>query len=381
MQPAFWRRGCRTAGWIRHLFGWAILPTSTQPPSLDWWIASLAATRASPTVLPAAVRGPTTIDFSSTKCSASCASYGHIVSSAKTYLGTPTGNSPHWSRHWSGWATSLRLEFSQREKSAPATSANASLLWPTATCPAPHDSEQSVGRYRPARAGYGMDLTQAAHELPKNWSTPRANEMGDYTQDKGDPTRRRLSLTGEAKEWQTPATDSFRCRGGDRKDEMGLDQQARLWPTPQAHDHHPGVSERVGRYGTEHGGRDLTDEATSWMTPSAGDGRRGGMDPTRADRGAGSAMRPEQAAQWPTPAARDYRSPNSAESRERRNKDKARGQQLMNFIADEMRAPHSQFSPLAPPIQDGQKSLTTRHILNPQFVEWLLGWPRNYTRL
>jgi len=35
--------------------------------------------------------------------------------------------------------------------------------------------------------------------------------------------------------WQTPGTDSFRSRGGDRKDEMGLDQQARAgWPTPQA---------------------------------------------------------------------------------------------------------------------------------------------------
>jgi len=34
-------------------------------------------------------------------------------------------------------------------------------------------------------------------------------------------------------QWQTPATDSFRSRGGDRKDEMGLDQQARLmFPSP-----------------------------------------------------------------------------------------------------------------------------------------------------
>lgn len=33
--------------------------------------------------------------------------------------------------------------------------------------------------------------------------------------------------------WQAPATDSFRSRGGDRKDEMGLDQQARnLWAAP-----------------------------------------------------------------------------------------------------------------------------------------------------
>lgn len=37
--------------------------------------------------------------------------------------------------------------------------------------------------------------------------------------------------------WQTPATDSFRSRGGDRKDEMGLDQQARFFPTPAARDY------------------------------------------------------------------------------------------------------------------------------------------------
>lgn len=32
--------------------------------------------------------------------------------------------------------------------------------------------------------------------------------------------------------WQTPATDSFRSRGGDRKNEQGLDQQSRFWATP-----------------------------------------------------------------------------------------------------------------------------------------------------
>jgi hypothetical protein len=40
----------------------------------------------------------------------------------------------------------------------------------------------------------------------------------------------------ERRMWQTPATDSFRSRGGDRKDEMGLDQQARFFPTPAARD-------------------------------------------------------------------------------------------------------------------------------------------------
>lgn len=46
------------------------------------------------------------------------------------------------------------------------------------------------------------------------------------------------SLTGATKEWQTPAVDSFRSLGGDRRDEMGLDQQARLqWTTPKSRDY------------------------------------------------------------------------------------------------------------------------------------------------
>lgn len=37
--------------------------------------------------------------------------------------------------------------------------------------------------------------------------------------------------------WQTPGTDSFRSRGGQRKDEMGLDQQARNCGTPRTSDY------------------------------------------------------------------------------------------------------------------------------------------------
>ena len=52
--------------------------------------------------------------------------------------------------------------------------------------------------------------------------------------------------------WQTPGTDSFRSRGGDRKEEMGLDQQARHFPTPAARDYRTPnkrtYQERGGRF-------------------------------------------------------------------------------------------------------------------------------------
>lgn len=46
-------------------------------------------------------------------------------------------------------------------------------------------------------------------------------------------------LVVSARVWQTPATDSFRSRGGDRKDEMGLDQQARSHQVPAIPDGPP----------------------------------------------------------------------------------------------------------------------------------------------
>src|SRR5581483_103881 len=60
-----------------------------------------------------------------------------------------------------------------------------------------------------------------------------------------------IDREGAGELWQPPATDSFRSRGGDRKDEMGLDQQARLtqFPTPAARDY---KSESGGAATVEH---------------------------------------------------------------------------------------------------------------------------------
>lgn len=74
---------------------------------------------------------------------------------------------------------------------------------------------------------------------------------------------------------------------------------------------------------------------------------------------------------WPTPTARDHKTPNSEESQVKRNQGCARGQQLMNFVA------HSfHLDPERP--RRGDKSLRrTAHLprLNPKFVCWLMGYP------
>lgn len=75
------------------------------------------------------------------------------------------------------------------------------------------------------------------------------------------------SLTVLVQQWQTPATDSFRSRGGERKDEQGLDQQARNWPTPMTRDHRSGEAVKSDEelWGTK--GRPLERVAATWEHP------------------------------------------------------------------------------------------------------------------
>ena len=84
----------------------------------------------------------------------------------------------------------------------------------------------------------GIDL-EGAVEL---WATPSSHERTHDPRDVDHGTQ----LANQAVEelWQTPQVDSFRSRGGDRKDEMGLDQQARLqWVTPASRDYKGANSE------------------------------------------------------------------------------------------------------------------------------------------
>lgn len=177
--------------------------------------------------------------------------------------------------------------------------------------------------------------------LAMRWPTPRREDgesCGNHPMN-GEGPNSHNQISGQWRDamdraltqncWQTPGTDSFRSRGGDRKDEQGLDQQARMfWQTPQARDHKSGES--------------------------------------KADYGNTRPLN-EQVATWPTPQAC---SPNSL---------RGEGQDDLQDAVTVF--PHS---PPAPPIQDGEissesaPSLPRR--LNPQFVEWLQGFPIGWTR-
>lgn len=102
--------------------------------------------------------------------------------------------------------------------------------WPT---PQAHDAQdgKTPDQITVLREKTGAGVSNL-NETAGTWATPTANpvKVGIESQNGRD-------LGREADRWQSPAADSFRSRSGERIDEMGLDQQARNWPTPGANDH------------------------------------------------------------------------------------------------------------------------------------------------
>jgi hypothetical protein len=84
---------------------------------------------------------------------------------------------------------------------------------------------------RTERGAGGRDLK----EQVQHWKTPHVMSNRDFRGKVGGCGGGEFAK--QANQWQTPGTDSFRSRGGDRKDEMGLDQQSRHWPTAASKDY------------------------------------------------------------------------------------------------------------------------------------------------
>lgn len=136
------------------------------------------------------------------------------------------------SANWKHLVTELSRESLQRWKSAPATSGRGCSSWPTATSGKPTNPNSRRG-------------AASLEGKAKQWPTPNAGPQNDtdtnWQKRRAECKERHgnngfgLTLGMATQQWQTPATDSFRSRGGDRKDEQWLDQQARAhWPTPRS---------------------------------------------------------------------------------------------------------------------------------------------------
>jgi DNA (cytosine-5)-methyltransferase 1 len=181
-----------------------------------------------------------------------------------------------WDRISSSWKTCLALfpqtdwpEFSatlpdsgsmrngflsERPMWEPPTSESEFLFWPSARG---EDSESCGNHPRNGSAHSGDSLTRVA----RNWPTVYGQGAGNSGPDGNE-------FSTMAREWQTPAADSSRSRGLDRRNEMGLDQQARFWPTPTEDN----VNNQGGPSRSREGAfADLTVAVQRWPTAGAND--------------------------------------------------------------------------------------------------------------
>lgn len=291
---------------------------------------------------------------------------GLIVSSVKTYRGTQKASSTPWSAHWNGWVSTLRSDYSARKKLWAATAGSDSSSWQTARV--------STGGWTQDKGDPNAKRLSLQGEA-EAWRSPTAWDGRRGVMADPDPKAGQHSLNNQASLWQTPGTDSFRSRGGDRKDEMGLDQQVRAfsaWPTVTTNDAKRGsdsnrpnrrnegepLSEASAKWATPAAnlynesesleswerraaglkargingnglGMPLGMQARLWGTPSAHDGRRPGADLKSTQRQNLS----RDTVLWPTPAARDHKGTNSQLHVEETGTGRMHMDQLPNFAA------------------------------------------------
>lgn len=332
---------------IRRLSGLTCSPSTAQLGA-DAWISSLRASRAKTSQSPAAVPGLTVrgLAFSSA-CSTSptIAVRGSLFwrTSQESLLPPP----PLWTKP------------KARLKSAPPPASWEN--WPTeggtrngSLFPRPMWAQAMDARGGSALPGGGMwttpDVCSGSRDMSK--IDPQAQRCAATKRTTGLPTE---AAYWAAPMWMTPTTQSAKGVDYQRvngKNVLILDGQAKA----------------------------LMEQ---WPTPRATDGTKGGPNQAGSK---GDLMLPSAAAQWPTPASRDYRTPNSKSLADRGQGTK--GEQLPNFV-------QHHFSPQGHPTLSGatssvpvvsvhgsELSPTTRPErvlgrlrLNPAFACWLMGWP------
>ncbi len=177
------------------------------------------------------------------------------------------------------------------------------------------------------QAGNGPDGNEFSTEI-RQWKTPRASDG-----EKGGPNQRGskgdLMLPSQAAQWGTPSAHERTLDQREVDHGIQLANQASEWATPQAHDIQVGNPNRVGRYGTTAGGRNLTDDAANWPTPRERDHKGEGYEDD-----------------LPSQASRQVQTPQTGQ-----------------------------------PFSTSTRNSSRRTRLNPNFVEWLMGWPIGWTAI
>ncbi|SEN19408.1 hypothetical protein SAMN04487857_111135 [Pseudomonas sp. ok272] len=240
--------------------------------------------------------------------------------------------------------------------------------FPVRTFPPPVAAEESMGLDR-AFGGRWQELSVRYDLDSSTWKTHQCLWAEDLPWSSVTLPKWGMTLGGALLERQTSGRSTSAIVSG-------------LWPTPTVHGNHnqPGASKNAG-WG-------LSSAVKLWTTPSASDSTRGGQITSNMS-GTSLAQQINTPERWPTPTATDstrgaspadrlrkspglpaavvmWRTPQASDSNKWSNQSlaerQAKGQQIRL---------NTQVSPGGG--QGGQ--------LNPQWVEWLMGWPIGWTEL
>ena len=388
MHARLWFARWKTAHWLQALVSGLISEPSMPDPSLEPWIASWRPTPASPSVTPASGSANPTPGTSGPTSAKSSALPSLPWFSSKTLEDICGVDSEASAQIFDQWVSELRRDCGLRRKWAHRRAVSDSSLWPTPK--AMTGGPQSNRQERHARTGKmaGADLQESAEgwqtkaEMEQaNWPTPTGRDAKNPERSAAGMERKAdgswtVDLNTAAHMWQTPGTDSFRSRGGDRVNEMGLDQQARNWPTPAGRDwkSEESVENRAEGFHAPM----LSVAVKNWPSPATTDANSAARETTTT-----GVMHPGTSL---TDAIRNWPSPRAEDSEFCGNHPGA--QDSLTGVIQDWSFP-STFPPSAPEIGSVGKTCwcglrgcdqpSHRRKLNIYFDEWLMGWPLNWS--
>ena len=385
-QPQSWQRACKTARWMRHLSGPTFSP-STLAPGLEQWIASLRASRARTCPLRGDGPGLMANEAASSSTSSILPTLAvRDTSFWRTSQASLLPPPPLWTRpkenslsarppaSWENWPTAggtRNGSLFQRPTWAPATGANGGFAgrgekW---TTPQAHDVTERGSGQKPTSAAGNACLARDA----RTWPTPDCN-TATYSNGRMGPNIREAAAM-----WMTPnvpnggrhvppeLVDSKGRTADGQKRTVGLESQTKYWNANSAATNSRNTSDATDA---------PTAKATGRPTPRGTDGTKGGPNQAGSK---GDLMLPSAAAQWPTPAARDSKGPNSERHAMETGGGRKHMDQLANFVAHSShQAQPTSDGPTSSPAPSGSPRPSTKR-LNPYFTEWLMGWPAGWT--
>lgn len=362
-------RGWKTRPWSRLLFGAATSP-SFRVSHFSEWTSSLPAFRVNPGAALVGDEVPTTSDGYGPTSLDLLAEWDAELSSLRTSrlsLFEVDSSSSSLTLPRSG---SMRNgQCFERPMLELRTAETDSSSWPTAAAADGERTSETMMRGNPTLLGAARGAQWPTPAAQEDQRSPEAH-MKMRSELPGGPRSTVSSLTVAAKMWPTATAMDARGSGSSEySDGVSVtltDAAARNWPTPRA----SANENRTGTVGPTHGeshGRLLAGEAAAheWPTPKAS---TGGPDYAKEGRSSTGLALPAVATNWATPTATDGKGaivdPGGDQALMRQSRGEGGASKLPDHAVLFLRDPTTE--------QPGKER---RPVLNPRFVERLMGLP------